>query len=458
MSDLTIMVSGESVNVPAAELEIYPIEGIAQFQKYLDLIANPEIRSFAEYMLEKAPHYFFVIPASVSGKWHAPWSTDKGGLVRHVLMGSQVAYDLSRTFGLTDKETDMALAAMIGHDIIKYGGLDFDDRYMDMHPFLPLKRRERPNNSCHTRARSLSLLKITSARLQKFVNDLSTIKGLKPSSVKKVFDPLKIALDRAVKLELISKNPAKAVVLPKITREEMTVWTKEDVERFLNFAQKDRVFMLFHLALTTGLRQGELLGLKWKDIDMEKGLLRVVQVITREGELKPRGKTAAATRTVTLMKETIRLLKKQKALIASEKLRAGKDYQDLDLVVPSSKGTPLLHRNTNRTFDRLIREYNAMAKLKEVNKIEVPTLPKIRFHDMRYTHATLLLLADVNPKVVAERLGHTKVSVTLDTYSHVLPNMQEGVAEKLSFILSYESQKNESETKSDRSRGDLTLV
>ncbi|MCY7861194.1 HD domain-containing protein [Bacillus licheniformis] len=136
MADLMITVRGENVEVSEAELKQYREKGIAQFEKYLDLIANPEIRAFAEHMLQKAPNYFYIIPASVSGKWHAPWSTDKGGLVRHVLMGCQVAYDLSRTFGLTDKETDMALAAMIGHDIIKYG-LDFDDRYMDMHPFMP---------------------------------------------------------------------------------------------------------------------------------------------------------------------------------------------------------------------------------------------------------------------------------------------------------------------------------
>ncbi|MCP8973107.1 tyrosine-type recombinase/integrase [Bacillus licheniformis] len=348
----------------------------------------------------------------------------------------------------TKKEAESALAKLLteieSSDYIEPSKILLADYLKD---FIKIRHRELEASTFKTERGNLithvipelghlPLSKITSARLQKFVNDLSTEKGLKPSSVKKVFDPFKIALDRAVKLELIAKNPAKAVILPKITRDEMTVWTKEDVERFLNFAQKDRMFMLFHLALTTGLRQGELLGLRWKDIDMEKGVLRVVQVLTREGELKPRGKTAAATRTVTLMKETIPLLKKHKALLASEKLRAGKDYQDLDLVLPSSKGTPLLPRNTNRTFDRLVREYNAMAnKLKEVNKIEVPTLAKIRFHDMRHTHATLLLLADVNPKVVAERLGHSKVSITLDTYSHVLPSMQEGAVEKLSDVM-----------------------
>lgn len=105
-------------------------------EKYLQRIADPTIQEFARDMWRKAPDYFFVIPASVSGMFHAEWSTDKGGLIRHVLMGVQVADDLSRTFGLTDHETDLAIAAMLGHDIIKYG-LDFDERYLDVHPFMP---------------------------------------------------------------------------------------------------------------------------------------------------------------------------------------------------------------------------------------------------------------------------------------------------------------------------------
>lgn len=299
-------------------------------------------------------------------------------------------------------------------------------------------KSEKGNLETHVIAElgNIPLAKLTTARLQKFVNDLTTERGLKPASVKKIFDPLKIALDRAVIQELIAKNPAIPVVKPKITREEMTVWTKEDVTTFLNYAEKDRLFMLFHLALTTGLRQGELLGLRWKDVDLEKGILRVVQVLSRDGELKVGGKTAAATRTVTLMKETVALLKKHRVALSSEKLLAGKDYKDHGLVLPSSKGTPMLPRNTNRVLLRLTKEYNAMAhSMKEINHIEVPELPKIRFHDMRHTHATLLLLAEVNPKIVAERLGHSKVSVTLDTYSHVLPNMQQGVVHKLSDVM-----------------------
>lgn len=133
---LKIKVRDEEVLVTESEVKTFRRIAFEQAEKFFDLISDPEIKDFAKFMWHKAPDYFFVVPASVSGKYHAPWSTDKGGLVRHVLMGVQVAYDLSRTFDLTDKETDLALAAVFGHDVLKYG-LDFDDRYMEMHPFLP---------------------------------------------------------------------------------------------------------------------------------------------------------------------------------------------------------------------------------------------------------------------------------------------------------------------------------
>ncbi|KZR57900.1 hypothetical protein [Pseudobacillus badius] len=133
---LTITIRGEQVQVSNEEVQQYKEKAFKQAEKYFNLISDATIREFARYMWQSAPDYFFIIPASVSGKYHAEWSTDKGGLVRHVLMGVQVADDLSRTFDLSDEETDLALAAMFGHDLIKYG-LDFDERYLDMHPYMP---------------------------------------------------------------------------------------------------------------------------------------------------------------------------------------------------------------------------------------------------------------------------------------------------------------------------------
>ncbi|MGE7876284.1 site-specific integrase [Peribacillus muralis] len=200
----------------------------------------------------------------------------------------------------------------------------------------------------------------------------------------------------------------------------MKSWVAADVNKFLTSSQDDKFYIVFNLALTTGMRQSEILGLRWKDIDLEKGILRVNQTLERTVTTKVGGKTLSATRTITLLSDTKKALKKHRQTILNEKIRNADKYQDNDFVVCTRFGTPVSHRNIGRSFVRLVEKAN---------------VPSIRFHDMRHTHATLLLLAEVNPKIVAERLGHSRVGVTLDTYSHVLPTMQQGVADKLEQVL-----------------------
>lgn len=133
---MEVLVKGQKVIIPKHEIGTYKQQAFELAYPYFDLISSPNIKRFSKAMWEKAPSYFFVIPASSSGKYHAEWATELGGLVKHVLMGVQVAYDLSVTFGLTDHQTDLALSAMFGHDLFKYG-IEYDTRYSDMHPFIP---------------------------------------------------------------------------------------------------------------------------------------------------------------------------------------------------------------------------------------------------------------------------------------------------------------------------------
>lgn len=133
---LSVVVKGEELQISDGELEEHKNIAWDLAAGVMSLIEDVDVRVFVEHMWENAPEYFFVVPASVSGKFHADWSTTKGGLVRHVVMGAKVAYDLARTFGLTNLERDLAVAAMFGHDILKYG-IDLDMRYIGMHPFLP---------------------------------------------------------------------------------------------------------------------------------------------------------------------------------------------------------------------------------------------------------------------------------------------------------------------------------
>jgi integrase len=202
----------------------------------------------------------------------------------------------------------------------------------------------------------------------------------------------------------------------------MMVWGIEEIKTFLGVAKQYRLYIAFHLAITTGMRQGEILGMRWKDVDLEHGIAYVRQTLSHDGkEFLVGGKTASSVRSIKLPEESIVLLRKHRAIIAREKLQLGQEYVDYDLVICTSKGTAISPANLRRTYNRLIKQAD---------------VPAIRFHDLRHTHATLLLSQGVHAKVISERLGHNNIKTTLDIYSHVLPNMQDEAAKQINNLLS----------------------
>ena len=257
--------------------------------------------------------------------------------------------------------------------------------------------------------------------IQNFYNYLFNEKGLSGSSIQKIHTLIKDSLKKAVKWELIHKNPADAVDRPKSEKHEVEVWNVEEINQFLKFAESDPLYIAFHIAISTGMRQGEILGVRWQDIDFKKNVLMVRQTLSHDGkQLKPGTKSRAGLRTISLPTETVIKLKKHHKKVIKERLLAGDIYKDNDLVVCTGLGTPINPSNLARSYQRLIAK--SQVKL-------------IRFHDLRHTHATILLLQNVNPKIVSERLGHADVRITLDTYSHLLPNMQIEAAEKINQAL-----------------------
>ncbi len=257
--------------------------------------------------------------------------------------------------------------------------------------------------------------------LQGYVNDLIE-DGLASSTIKKAYNIIKSSLDYAVDMELISSNPVKKIQLPKPKKAEITVWELDDVQTFLKAASPHRWYAAFHLAITTGMRRGEILGLRWKDVDLEKGILYVRQTLSKDGKQFLTGaKTASGVRSIKLSNETVVVLKKHRAAIAKEKLKTGPSYQDYDLVICTDSGTPVNPENLKKSYSRLI---------------QAAGVPKIRFHDLRHTHATMLLSQGVNAKVISERLGHSNIKTTLDIYSHILPNMQEEAANQIDALFS----------------------
>ncbi|AAP08256.1 MULTISPECIES: tyrosine-type recombinase/integrase [Bacillus] len=267
---------------------------------------------------------------------------------------------------------------------------------------------------------NIKLAKLTSLHMQNYVNSLRD-EGLKRGTIEKIIKVIRNSLEHAIDLELITKNVAAKTKLPKADKEELTVWNEQEVQLFLKAAQDGRYSIVFHMALVTGMRQGELLGLRWKDVDLEKGHLIISQTLSHDGKtFLVGGKTKSSLRKILLPASTIAKLKKHRAVILKEKLSQGEEYQDNDLVMCTPSGTPINPANVRRSLNALIQK---------------AAVPKIRFHDLRHTHATLLLAKGVNVKVISERLGHSNIKITLDTYSHVLPTMQEDAVNKMEEIL-----------------------
>lgn len=222
------------------------------------------------------------------------------------------------------------------------------------------------------------------------------------------------ALVIAMREGFIGRNPVQIVQPPRYVKEEMQVLTDTQARQLLIAAQGMRNEALYHLAVTTGMRQGELLGLKWTDIDWAGCTIQIqrqLQRITGEGNIFVQPKTRAGYRLIQFGKETLRQLSTHRKLQDVE--RQKKTWQEQGLIFPSTTGTPLDNRNLSREFKGLLK---------------FAQLPEIRFHDLRHTAATLMLLNGIPLLVVSRRLGHAKPSVTLDVYGHYLPGMQNQAA------------------------------
>lgn len=265
------------------------------------------------------------------------------------------------------------------------------------------------------------LLKITTAQIERFYIDLAKEADLSPRTILDIHKIVKSAFEAAVKRKYVSNNPVKDAETPKVDKKEMTVWGVQEANMFLKVAREHRLYPAFLLALTTGMRQSEILGLRWKDIDFENETLSVRQTLSHDGkELTVQTKTKSSTRTISLDQRVLEGLQKHKRIVMKEMLAVRPVYKNNDLVVCTGFGTPVQPRNLLRTFYNLIKKAN---------------VPKIRFHDLRHTVASLMLQGDINPKIVKEILGHSDVRITLDIYCHVLPSVHKETAKKYGNML-----------------------
>ncbi len=361
-------------------------------------------------------------PDPATGKRSQRWETFHGtkkeadkkltelqGLVDHARLAANSKMTLSDFLDYWlehHAEQKAAKTSLRYHQIVKY----------QLKPYLGAIRLEK--------------LSVTDAAgLDKKLRD----KGLGPQTRQHAHRVLHTALKYALTLRLIVFHPMEGLKAPSVPKREMKVFTVAEAKRFLEtcrtaqlerWDEADRLkwTTFFQVALSTGMRVSELRGLRWQDVDLGSGTIQIRQNILRIPKLKwvtKSTKTTGSVRVVTIDRVVVDLLRRHQAEVEGRKVLS-ENFETYRLVFPSEVGTPLEDRRIHYVFKRIC---------------EFAGVPKIRPYDLRHCSATFLLAAGVNPKVVAERLGHASVTLTLNTYSHVLPNIQKDAAETLGKLL-----------------------
>jgi integrase len=259
--------------------------------------------------------------------------------------------------------------------------------------------------------------------IQNVYNDLHT--RLSARTVRYAHSVLSSALKQAVKWRMIPSNPAAFVDLPKKERKEMQAITSADAPRFLEAAKDDRYFALFAFILETGMRPSECYALRRSDISFERGDVTVQRKLIwkRDGSYyigEP--KTSRSRRNVPLSPQLLDILRHHLSRQAEERLKAGPEYDDNGFLFATALGQPLRQHNV------IVRHFKPILKKAELSQ-------SIRLYDLRHSSASVLLEAGTHPKVVADRLGHSSVTITLDTYSHVTPTLQKNASLKIANMI-----------------------
>ena len=267
----------------------------------------------------------------------------------------------------------------------------------------------------------LQLLKLSPQHIQAlYAQKLK--EGLSANTVNVLHAILHKAFDHAVRLNLLPRNLCDVVSPPRTEEHEIQSLSLEQVQQLLTAAKDHHLEALFVLALMTGMRRGELLALKWQDVNFAESTLYVRRAfieVTGRGIIETEPKTAKGRRSIHLPPLAIEALKKHRAH-QGEVRRQAEIWQERDLIFCTSRGTPFIATYVHGVFKALLKKAN---------------LPDMRFHDLRHSAATLLLGMGTHPKVVQELLGHSQISMTMDIYSHVMPTMQKDAMTKLNEAL-----------------------
>lgn len=266
---------------------------------------------------------------------------------------------------------------------------------------------------------------LNSRQIQRFYNG-KVAEGVGLRTVQKTHTVIHAALNSARKFGIIPYNPDDATNPPKPKPKTMQFLNQEQIRLLLEVAKmtKDRNYALYYLAIVTGMRQGELLALKWENIDLDKGILNVklnLKRIPGGGLMLDKPKTKSSVRSIKIGPESIKILEAEKQQIAVESEAAADYWQAENFVFPSTNGTAMDPSNLIKQFRKLLKTAG---------------LPKIRFHDLRHTAASLMLNNGIDVLVASQRLGHAQPSITLDVYGHLMPSIQNEAANILDTLIS----------------------
>lgn len=294
----------------------------------------------------------------------------------------------------------------------------------------------------------LALGEITPRHIQNLYNDILESGALSEENLQKIHTLINESLKKAAGWDMIVKNPAAVVDRPSAPAKEMQYWTETESQIFLSVARTDRYYCAFLLAITTGMRQGEILGLRIQDVDTKNRMISVRQILNHDGKtLEAGAKTASGIRSIGIDKVTAGELDKLIRRVREEKMLHRDVYEENDLLICTAYGTPVSPRNLNRSFYRIIEQINTELEKQRENGMQVELLKEIRFHDLRHSHVVMLLKMRENNKRIAERMGWSSVKM-LDRYSHITPHMQKETADAFGemFFSAPDGTKNETQT------------
>jgi integrase len=352
-----------------------------------------------------------------SGKWRGQLTINGKRLSKISYNRKEIAFWIRKTIGQVEAGLTYDSARITGSDYL-------------LHWLTGIKNGVRPTTYDHyellitrhliPKLGDILIKDLTADRIQ-FAYDEWIEAGLGIPTLLKIHQVLHTALERAVKTGILIQNPAHYVSRPKEPSREMKFWTESESNQFLSTARDNRLYCLFHLALATGARQSELLGLQWKDLEWVRGILHIQRQLSRQGDLFAPLKTKAGKRSIELGANTLAALQEHYKKQDLERKIAGSSWKENDLIFTTKSGAAMHQKNL------LDHYFNPLVQLANV--------PAIRFHDLRHTAVALMLSHGVSVFIVSKIIGHARPSITSDIYGHLVPGATSGIGQMMDDLI-----------------------